>query len=331
MAGRWRSAGRGGRQLAPDPAAHDRWRGRVRRWVLRRRSGPRRSGRDRGAWHERARRSAGGGRGDNRRPGVGAGVRGADTGRRSVPRVGDGERPLPHAWRGEHRASDGGGPGADSCREDHARALRDERGGGAGRAAALPHGECAGRAAGRGDGSAGVSAGQAGGAAECGGGGVAGAEASLAGGVRGVARYDSMPAASAAGAGATGAGWGGRWTGSDGAAVVALRGRATERAAARAEAAAQAPWRAAIAAARAAQRAAGGRAWHIAQIDPRVARGRAKCGRRATTLCAARRRFGGWRGWCWRRGGMRRPGSRQVRPPDGRLDRPGWGRRWRGS
>ncbi len=118
--------------------------------------------------------------------------------------------------------------------------------------------------------------------------------------------------------------------GSDGAAVVALRGRATERRrrGPRRRRRRRGGRRSRRRGRRSARRGAK-RAYRATTL--RVAGWWAKCGRRATTLCAARRRFGGWRGWCWRRGGMRRPGSRQVRPPDGRLDRPGWGRRWRGS
>ena len=65
----------------------------------------------------------------------------------------------------------------------------------------------------------------------------------------------------------------------DGAAAVALRGRATERRAMRAEAASQTPWRAAIAAARGLERAMTGHG--------------VKFGINATTLCAVRRRRGG--------------------------------------
>ena len=58
---------------------------------------------------------------------------------------------VPDAWRGEHWASDGGGPGADGCRQDEARPLRDDRDAEAAGAAVGPGADRADPADGRGD------------------------------------------------------------------------------------------------------------------------------------------------------------------------------------
>ena len=91
--------------VAPDPAAQDQpaWPTTAAEQATAERTaetGPGRSGRAHGSWHERQRNAAAANRGDTSRPPPGTAVRSADAGRQPVPRAGDGERPLPPARRG---------------------------------------------------------------------------------------------------------------------------------------------------------------------------------------------------------------------------------------